>query len=378
MHSIPNTVLKKLKQRKTDNSFRQLNNNSEKIDFSSNDYLGLAQSEEIHKKLLNSISKKPLLGSSGSRLLTGNSNEIESLELELTQFFKGESGLLFNSGYDANVGFFSTIPQKSDTILYDEYIHASIRDGIRLSFAKSFSIKHNDVSDLKQKLQIAQGNIYIAIESIYSMDGDEAPIKSIIEICKTVDNTYIIVDEAHSTGIYGDKGEGLTHQLGVENEIFARLHTFGKAMGAHGALWLIPSKIKEYLINFCRPFIYTTAMPFHNVQHIRASIWFIQNNTHLIDLLRKRIKQFSDSMNSHQIAGYSASTSPIQIIKITDNNRIKRISSLLNKKGFDIPPILSPTVPKGEERLRICIHSFNTLKDITDISSIIAEAVNEA
>ena len=119
-------------------------------------------------------------------------------------------------------------------------------------------------------------------------------------------------------------------------------------------------------------------MPFHSVQHIREAISYIQNNTHLIDLLRKRIKQFSDSMNSQQIAGYSASISPIQIIKIQGNKRIKRISTLLNENGFDIPPILSPTVPKGEERLRICIHSFNTQKDITNLTCTIAEAVNEA
>ena len=275
------------------------------------------------------------------------------------------------------MGFFSTIPQKGDTILYDEYIHASIRDGIRLSFAKSFSIKHNDIDDLKQKLQFAQGNIYIAIESIYSMDGDEAPIKSIAEVCKPIQNTYIIVDEAHSTGIYGDKGEGLMCEIGMQNEVFARLHTFGKAMGAHGALWIIPPELKDYLINFCRPFIYTTAMPFHSVQHIKESILYLQDNTQHIHILKKRIKRFSDIMNAHHIQGYSSSTSPIQIIKIPGNDRVKQIAKILNDKGFDIRPILSPTVPNGEERLRVCIHSFNSPEEINNFAIAIKEAMND-
>ena len=169
----------------------------------------------------------------------------------LSNFHKGESALIFNSGYDANVGFFSTIPQRGDTILYDELCHASIRDGIRLSLAKGHSFTHNDLSALRSRLELANGIIFVAVESVYSMDGDIVPLEKVLRLCKEF-QAQLVVDEAHSTGIYGNKGEGLAVSLNFQDKIFARLHTFGKAMGVHGAVWISSSISRDYLINYIK------------------------------------------------------------------------------------------------------------------------------
>ncbi|HSZ87093.1 MAG TPA: aminotransferase class I/II-fold pyridoxal phosphate-dependent enzyme, partial [Puia sp.] len=256
---------KKLAERKDLNAYRQLQLPKNKIDFFSNDYLGISKA-----KLLSAVDGQLSTGSTGSRLLSGNYPLIEETEKMIATFHDAESGLIFNSGYDANVGLVSCIAQRGDTILYDHLSHASIRDGMRLSFAQSFSFVHNDTEDLEKKLKAAQGNIFVVTESVFSMDGDIAPLKIISELCEKY-NANLIVDEAHATGVVGEKGEGLVQQLNLQEKCFARMHTFGKALGCHGAVILGSETLKNYLINFSRAFIYTTSLPEISVEAIKNS-----------------------------------------------------------------------------------------------------------
>ncbi|MGB0882338.1 MAG: aminotransferase class I/II-fold pyridoxal phosphate-dependent enzyme [Vicingaceae bacterium] len=353
MKSHYQNIEQKLSSRKSENAFRELKFNENLIDFCSNDYLGLASEKEIH--VLDSVEQ---FGSTGSRLISGNYKQTIELENYLADFYKAESGLLFNSGYNANVGLFSCIAHRNDTIIYDELIHASIRDGIKLSNANSFSFKHNDVAALVEKIKKAKGNIYVAVESIYSMDGDEAPLVEMIELCKKFD-AALIVDEAHATGVFGDKGEGLTVALGLENDVFARVVTFGKALGCHGAVVLGNKLLRDYLINYSRAFIYTTALPLTAVVTIKNAHLFLEKNLDRVHRLKELISYFKKSIINNQYSIIN-SHSAIQCIVISGNDEVKNLAEKVQSEGFDVRPILSPTVPKGEERLRICLHAFNT------------------
>lgn len=216
---------------------------SPNVDFSSNAYLSLSSIPSLlseYRKILQNHTSP--LGSGGSRLLDGNSNFAEDLERDIAAFHNAPAGLLFNSGFDANVGIVSCLPQVGDIIVYDELVHASAHDGMRLSRAgKRIPFKHNCVLEkggLDDILSALEGDasVFILVEGVYSMDGDVAPLKDIVACVKSrlPSNGYIIVDEAHSTGIYGKQGRGLVCELGLEDEIFARLHTFGKAMSSFG------------------------------------------------------------------------------------------------------------------------------------------------
>ncbi|UOQ67654.1 aminotransferase class I/II-fold pyridoxal phosphate-dependent enzyme [Hymenobacter volaticus] len=248
-----------LAQREADGTRRRLTQPAAGlVDFSSNDYLGLSRHPALQAALQHATTEAA--GSTGSRLLTGNSAATEVLETHLAEFHRAEAALLFNSGYAANMGFFSAVPRRGDTILYDEASHASVKDGIRSSFATAWSFRHNDLADLERRLARATGAVFVAVEALYSMDGDMAPLAELAVFCRERE-LYLVVDEAHSNGIYGPNGEGLVVALGLEADVFARILTFGKALGSQGAVVAGPSLLRDYLLNFSRPFIYTTALP---------------------------------------------------------------------------------------------------------------------
>ncbi|MBO9573185.1 MAG: 8-amino-7-oxononanoate synthase, partial [Chitinophagaceae bacterium] len=299
-------------------------------------------------------------GSTGSRLISGNYPLIEKVEKDIAEFHDAEAALIFNSGYDANTGILSCVPQKGDTILYDALSHASIRDGIRLSFARSFSFAHNDVDDLEKKLQAAEGNIFIITESVFSMDGDTAPLAEIIKLCKEY-NAKLIIDEAHGIGVIGEKGEGLMQSLGLHKACFARIYTYGKAAGCHGAAIAGSQALKDYLINFCRQFIYTTALPASAVQTISAAYSMFPGMKNERQHLQKLVKTFHENVGSLTI---STSFTPIQGIIIPGNEQVKKASSFLRESSFDVRPILYPTVPLSKERLRVVLHAFNTEDEV--------------
>jgi 8-amino-7-oxononanoate synthase len=353
--NIKDKILKKLSLREEQNSLRSLKIKNDLIDFCSNDYLGFAKTPSVNKLAHH--------GATGSRLISGNSSQFEILEQKIAKLHHAEAGLIFNSGYDANIGLFSCIADKGDTIIYDQYIHASIRDGIRLSNARSFSFEHNDVSSLEKKLQRAEGHVLVAIESIYSMDGDEAPLKKIIELCEKFEAS-VILDEAHATGVVGKHGLGLAQTLGVESRIFARIHTFGKALGSHGAIILGSNEFRTYLINFARSFIYTTALSEHNLNTIECAYERLIDADEVINKLHHNIRLFQSLLSKKLKAKLIPSSSPIQCILVPGNENVRRVETELQNKRLDIRAILHPTVQQEAERIRICIHSFNTEEEI--------------
>ena len=356
---------RKLQQRRDSFAYRDLQLKKGIVDFCSNDYLGIVTGNKIHTGNENGHEK--LFGSTGSRLISGNYTLIEEAEKQLAQFHNTEAGLIFNSGYDANLGLLGCIPQRNDTVLYDQLSHASIRDGIRLSHAFAFSFEHNDVEDLERKLQLATGNIFVVTESVFSMDGDMAPLEEIADICRSY-NAMLIVDEAHATGVIGKRGEGLVQHLGLESSCFARVHTFGKAVGCHGAIVVGSLTLRHYLINFSRPFIYTTGMPASAVLAImRAYFIFPSMENERVHLFRL-VKRFRENGAPLRLC---RSVTPIQGVIIPGNEEVKEAARLLQEHNFDVRPILYPTVKRGQERLRIVLHSFNTENEIDQLLTIL-------
>ncbi|MCW3072795.1 MAG: 8-amino-7-oxononanoate synthase [Bacteroidetes bacterium] len=356
---------KSIDKRREHNAFRQLVHHSHLTDLCSNDYLGFAGSPELRVAIDKEYTSLPvrLNGSGGSRLLSGNSLYAENLEKKIAAFHAAESGLVYNSGYDANVGLFSAIGQKDASIIYDELIHASVHDGIKMSQAAAFMFRHNDLFHLEERLKIAEGAVYVAVESIYSMDGDEALLSGILALCKRY-NAGLIVDEAHATGVTGNGGKGLVQQLGIEKEVFARVHTFGKALGCHGAIVLGSPLLRDYLVNFSRAFIYTTALPLHSLVAVNQAYELLAKSQSGIDSLHQLIKAFKAKAAENPAISLTSSNSPIQCVVVPGNDDVKNLAALLQKDGFDVRPILSPTVQKGRERLRICLHLFNTTEEL--------------
>ncbi|GAB1855263.1 pyridoxal phosphate-dependent aminotransferase family protein [Flavobacteriaceae bacterium MHTCC 0001] len=383
LYMLPKKLQKKLDERSIDNALRHLKNQSDLIDFSSNDYLGFSKSEAIFDTAHSILKTLKVNGATGSRLLSGNHSLYQEVEKNISEFHQCETALIFNSGYNANIGFFSSVPQRSDVILYDEYIHASIRDGITMSNAKSYKFKHNDLKDLSKMLkrssstlEFAQhNNIYIVTESVFSMDGDTPNLLKLVEVSKK-HNALLVIDEAHAIGVFGEKGMGLTQYLNIQNEIFARIITFGKAIGCHGAAILGSHQLKEYLVNFCRSFIYTTALPPHSIATIKAAYIELESTENRIALL-SNIDFFKKEIQKHHLKSvFVDSDSAIQCCIIPGNNNVKSISHHLQQQGFDVKPILSPTVPKNEERLRFCLHSYNTREDIRNVLNILNFVIN--
>lgn len=345
-------LYRKLEDRIERGTVRSLSSFVGMTDFFSNDYLGLAK--EVFSFETSSF------GSTGSRLISGTSARMLEIESEIAQFFDVEASLMFNSGYDANLGFFSSVPQRGDTILYDELIHASVRDGIRLSHANSISFKHNDAEDLAAKIERSKHSIYVAVESLYSMDGDYAPLEELAALCEN-GNAYLIVDEAHACGVFGENGKGLVSDLGLMDSVFARLVTFGKAYGSHGACVLGRSDLIQYLYNFARSFIYTTALP----------EYVFERNLKLVcsSLISKRQIELNFNLlyfrsNFHDSGLISDEMSPIQILEIGSIEETKIIAEKIQALNIALKPIYSPTVAEGKERLRICIHSYNTKAEL--------------
>ncbi len=361
---------KKLQERTDVNALRSLKTQEYKngrypIDFCSNDYLGIVKNKWIERH----ISQNLPHASTGSRLLSGNYPLIEETEKCIADFHEAEAGLIFNSGYDANTGLLSSVPQKSDTIIYDQLSHSSLRDGIRLSFASAFSFLHNDLIDLEKKLFMADPNSqkFVVTESVFSMDGDLAPLKEISDLCEKYD-AALIIDEAHATGVIGEKGEGLVQVLNLQKKCLARVHTFGKACGAHGAIVLGSQKLKRYLINFSRQFIYSTALPPSAVEAIAISYKIFPEMTKERRHIEALIKVFKIAEVKYKIL---PSETPIQIVIIPGNEEVKELAKNLQEHNFDIRPILYPSVPKGRERLRIVIHSFNNVEEVEKLGRLL-------
>ena len=377
---FPKTLIEKIQTRKDNSSLRELLVNNNLIDFYSNDYLGFATSESIFDQTHQLLKERNLKvnGATGSRLISGNHNLYLETENFIANFHESESALIFNSGYDANIGFFGSVPQRNDIILFDELCHASIRDGILMSHAKSYKYYHNDFEDLEKlilKFTNPKTTIYIVTESVFSMDGDATNLLELANLSEK-HNCYLVVDEAHAIGVFGKNGSGLIQEFQVQDKVFARIVTFGKGLGCHGAAILGSKELKEYLVNFARSFIYTTGLSPHSVATILISYQKLASENTAFLKLRENINFFNQQK---QLLGlkplFIRSKSAIQSAIIPDNEKVKKIAEQLQNDGFNVKAILSPTVPKGQERLRICLHAYNSEKEILNVLQLLSNFV---
>ncbi|PZF72800.1 aminotransferase class I/II-fold pyridoxal phosphate-dependent enzyme [Taibaiella soli] len=365
LNAVTQQLLNKLQQRELQGNKRRLKEAGEGIDFFSNDYLGIAKTNALRESLSHT-EPTASYGATGSRLLSGNYQTITDFENWLADFHDTEAALVFNSGYDANLGLLSCIADRHSTILYDEYCHASILDGIRLSQAKySYRFEHNNVGELRERLQKHAGNgpVFVIIESVYSMEGDVAPLHEIAALTKEY-NAALIVDEAHATGVFGNNGAGLIQLFRLQHDVFARVHTFGKAVGCHGAVIVGSRILKEYLVNFARSFIYTTAIPETAVQTAKHAYEWIQQNSAVRTQLHQNIHHFRSLRQSYETAYWLESAAPIQSLIIGNNNTTKALATFLHEQKILVSAVMHPTVPQGKERIRICLHSFNSKEEI--------------
>lgn len=355
-----------LKKRADEHLLREAKRPAGNIDFASNDYLGLAKEM---------VSFNAPLGAGSSRLISGYSNQQAELEQQLAQVYAGETATLFNSGYEANSGLFDMLTAQGIHILYDEHIHASIRQALVGARVQTWAFKHNDVSDLAEKLGRIKTPVAVVTEGLFSMNGTCAPLKAICALKSTYD-FMLIVDEAHSTGILGDGLLGRTGEEGVVEEVDIRIHTFGKALGSQGACIVGNTIVKSALLNFCKPLIYSTAPSPLFIKGIKeAHTLFFQSAVAARKNLDSNIAYFRERIASH--SGFQQGLQgPIQWWNGTGLQHTLSTAAVLQKDGFDVVAIRPPTVPTGKEGIRICLHAFNNRIEIDELIMSFVEEHN--
>ncbi|KAK8141404.1 hypothetical protein G3M48_010585 [Beauveria asiatica] len=401
------------------------------VDFSSNSYLSLAENPELKARYLallqrsggssSSSSDHPFsLGSGGSRLLDGNTAFTEALEARIAAFHRAPAGLLFNSGFDANSGLFGCAPQPRDVVVYDELIHASVHDGMKLGRAEAVPFAHNvvggggdgagEAADAEddgapgprrparslsavldrlcrgqqgEEFRSGERNVFVAVEGVYSMDGDVSPLRDIVACVRERlprGNGHIIVDEAHSTGIIGPRGRGLVCHLGLEDQVWARVHTFGKAMGCAGAIVLCSPTTRSYLINYARSLIYTTALGYPSLAAIQTTYDYLagghadRQHRSLQALIRLAHGNLRSLCGRHQVPSRvlhvkpSVPESPILPLFTAS---ARELAAYCQQRGFLLRAIVAPTVPKGADRVRLCLHAGNTADEVDALCKVI-------
>jgi 8-amino-7-oxononanoate synthase len=346
------------------------------LDFSSNDYLGLAASARMCTALSTALARGTAIGAGGSRLLRGNHPEHEELEAAAAAFFHAERTLFFSSGYAANSALFATLPQSDDLVILDERIHASSREGVRAGRATSVESLHNDVASVEDAIGAWRaggglGQIWIAAESLYSMDGDRAPLSDLMTLADK-HAAFLVIDEAHATGVFGPDGRGLAASFEGRDNVIV-LHTCGKALGGAGALLSLPRTLRDFLVNRCRPFIFSTApSPLMAVAALEA-LAILKDEPHRREALSKLV-----AFAGHQAQGRGlpASGSQIQPVIIGDDEGVMQIASSLQQRGFDVRGVRPPTVPKGTARLRISITLNATAADIAGLFDALANVMS--
>ncbi len=329
-------------------------------DFTSNDYLGLAKSAELQRAVMAALARGVPIGAGGSRLLRGNHPEHEALEAEAARFFNAESALFFGGGFVANTAIFATLPARGDLIVYDELVHASAHEGMWLSKAETVSARHNDATAFDEAIKTwrasgGTGQVWIAVESLYSMDGDRAPLKYLAEITAR-NGAVLVIDEAHATGVFGTNGRGLGAELEGQPNIIS-LHTCGKALGVMGALVTCPSVIRDFLVNRARSFIYATAPSPLMAAAVRAALEISARQSERRETLHKRVALAGELL--HEKLGIVASGSQIQPVIVGSDARAVAFANAMRARGFDVRAIRPPTVPEGTARLRITL-TLNT------------------
>ncbi|WP_439469703.1 8-amino-7-oxononanoate synthase [Blastomonas fulva] len=357
-----------LESLKRDSRLRALAPRSGK-DFASNDYLGLAGSTLLHDALREGMALGLPAGSGGSRLLRGNHAAHEALEVDAAAHFGSQSALFFATGFAANAALFATLPQRGDLVVHDSLIHASAHDGMKLGRAETRAARHNDAQAFDDVITAwrsegGAGRVWIAVESLYSMDGDCAPLADLAEVAARHD-AALVIDEAHATGVFGPSGAGLAHGLAGQPNVIT-LHTCGKALGCEGALVCAPRVVTDFLVNRARPFVFSTA-PSPLIAHmVRRAIAIVAAHHVWREELFARVAEARRLLAPR--LGAQAGTSQILPVIIGDDARTMRIAASLQRQGFDIRGIRPPTVPPGTARLRISITRNVSMGDIGALS----------
>jgi 8-amino-7-oxononanoate synthase len=344
------------------------------LDFTSNDYLGLAASKRLSSSVISAIARGTPIGAGGSRLLRGNAPEHEELEAAAAAFFHAERALFFGGGYVANFSVFSTLPQRDDFVVLDEFIHASAREGVRAGRAASVETRHNDAEAAEAAIRTwradgGRGRIWIAVESLYSMDGDRAPLDDLMMLADRYE-AFLVIDEAHATGVFGPEGRGLATSFeGRENVIV--LHTCGKALGGAGALLSLPRTLSDFLVNRCRPFIFSTApSPLMAVAALEA-LAILKDEPERRESLARLVAYAGSELQSR--CGLPVCSSQILPVIIGEDPRTMQIALGLRKRGFDVRGVRPPTVPAGTARLRISLTLNVNQGDIAALFDALAD-----
>ncbi|MBL4874368.1 MAG: 8-amino-7-oxononanoate synthase [Rhodobacteraceae bacterium] len=349
------------------------------IDFASNDYLGLANSDTLHNAAISALDRGVALGAGASRLLRGNDREHEALEEEAAAFFGAQKALFFGGGFVANTAIFSTLPRYGDLIVYDALVHASAHDGMRLGRAQTVAFEHNDVSHAEVlinewRAQGGTGRIWLAFETVYSMDGDLAPMRDLAALAQS-HNAVLVADEAHATGVLGVQGRGLLQAYEGQVDLLT-LHTCGKALGGSGALVCGAASLIDTLINRARGFIFATAPSPLTAALVRAALLALQQEPSPSDALAKHIAHAH--CEAVQKCGLPTPQSQIIPVVIGEDKQTMAVANRMQARGFDVRGIRPPTVPRGTARLRISITLNTSLAEISDMFSALAEELESA
>jgi 8-amino-7-oxononanoate synthase len=348
------------------------------IDFSSNDYLALAGCQRMRKAVAAAVEAGTPIGAGGSRLLRGNCAEHESLEAEAARFFGAEAAIFFASGYTANFAVLTTLPQRGDLLVLDALVHASIHEGARAGRAEFRLSAHNDANSIEDVIRTwrsegGKGRIWIVAESLYSMDGDFAPLEAIVAIADRHD-AFLMMDEAHATGVFGPNGRGLTAAYEGRENLIA-IHTCGKALGAAGALVTTTGLLRDFIVNRCRPFIFSTAPSPLMAVAVQEALSILRDEPERQQCLANLIDFAHHEIGARQ--GWRLSGSQIMPFIAGDNARAMALAVALQARGFDIRGIRPPTVPAGTARLRISLTNNVDQRDVRAMLAALAEETGE-
>ncbi|TPG41058.1 8-amino-7-oxononanoate synthase [Sphingomonas koreensis] len=345
------------------------------VDFASNDYLALAGSPRIAAAVARAIAAGVPIGSGGSRLLRGNHDEHVAMEDTAAAFFGSEAALFFATGFAANSCFFATVPQRGDLIVYDERVHASVHEGLRLTRATARSVPHNHAQRFDDAIggwrrEGGAGTPWIAVESLYSMDGDQAPLADLADIAARHD-AVLVIDEAHATGVFGAHGRGLAEAL-PQRDRLVTLHTCGKALGCEGALLCCPQAVRDFLINRGRGFIFSTAPSPLIAVAVREALAILTDEPERRTRLHALIARAAALLTP---LGVTATGSPIAPLILGDDARAMSVAARLQAAGFDVRGIRPPTVPPGTARLRLSLTLNASEDDLAALAAALGEAL---
>jgi 8-amino-7-oxononanoate synthase len=364
----------KLEEIKSQQLYRELRTSENLLDFASNDYLGLSRSPEIKEALIREIQLGCPLGSTGSRLLTGQTKFHERVEAFLGDLFSAPSALLFSSGYLANLGVMVAFGSLDAEFFSDKLNHASFVDGIRLTKSKKSIFRHNDLNDLSEKLKSSTSKLKVIVtESVFSQDGDLIPLEHLINIANR-EGAWLIVDEAHATGVIGRRGLGCLEDFKFNKERVIAIHTGGKALGGQGAFVVSSQDVRNLLINRARSFIFNTALSPLSALQLEYALRIVIRNS----LARREISELSKVFRNTLFGDDKNHTCESHIVPVVlgTNMRVIEMQRKLQSRGFDVRAIRSPTVPLGTERLRVTLKSFHQHQDVISLAKFLKEEVN--